>query len=100
MAACTDVAAERRKFERHSNVSLVAIKSAYEIGVSYGSVLTKLSRIRSTSLKTRIRLRPANFLSSSLVQPRRANASKSSGYFETSSSPTGVLQAYIDQFYY
>lgn len=93
VTAFTDVAAERRKFERHSNVSLVATKSAYEIGVSYGSVLINLSRVASTSLKTRIKFRPANFLSSSLVQPRSASASKRSGYLETSSSPTGVLQA-------
>ena len=47
----------------------------------------------STSLKTRRKLSPANFLRSSIVHiPLARSVANSSGYCDTSSSPLGVLK--------
>lgn len=89
---CITVADERGlKSERHEKVSFVANKSSCGIGTSYGRVLAKLSRVASTALKTRIKFEPANLRSSSALHPRVPNKSNRSGYFETSSKPTGTL---------
>lgn len=74
------------------------IRRSYKICLSLGVVCSFLifALTASTASKTRIRFLPANFSKSSLVHvgsPSRLSYKRSnrSGYFETSSNPTGIL---------
>lgn len=65
---------------------------------SYGRIPSVffLSRIPSTSARTRKKFCPASLVSSSMVQPSPSNSANNTGQLDTSSRPCGVLQKYMD----